>query len=255
MTVSVEVDGVTKVYQSGAGPVHAFGPVDLAIEEERFVALVGPSGCGKSTLLLMIAGLLDGTAGEIRVAGRPVTGPQTDIGMVFQNHVLVDWRTALGNVLLQVDLRGLRRRDYVAPARELLASVGLGEFLDRYPYELSGGMQQRTAFCRALIHDPPLILMDEPLGALDAMTREQLRADLERLWLHKKKTVLLVTHSIEEAVQLSDRVIVISPRPGRIVRDLEIDLPRPRTLEVCETPAFHAYVAEIRRIFFGYGVI
>ena len=122
--------------------------------------------------------------------------------MVFQNPVLVDWRTVLGNVLLQVDLRGLQRRDYLAPARELLASVGLGEFAERYPYELSGGMQQRTAFCRALIHDPPLILMDEPLGALDALTREQLRADLERLWMHKKKTVILVTHSIEEAVQL-----------------------------------------------------
>jgi NitT/TauT family transport system ATP-binding protein len=255
MTVSVELEGVTKVYQSRAGPVHAFGPVDLTIEEERFVALVGPSGCGKSTLLLMIAGLLDGTEGEIRVDGARIAGPRTDIGMVFQHHVLVDWRTALGNVLLQIDLRGLRRRDYLAPARELLASVGLGEFADRYPYELSGGMQQRTAFCRALIHDPPLILMDEPLGALDAMTREQLRADLERLWIHKKKTVLLVTHSIEEAVQLSDRVIVISPRPGMIVRDLAIDLPRPRTLKVCETPQFHAHVAAIRRIFFGYGVI
>jgi NitT/TauT family transport system ATP-binding protein len=255
MTVSVELEGVTKVYQSRAGPVHAFGPVDLTVEEERFVALVGPSGCGKSTLLLMIAGLLDGTEGAIRVDGVRVDGPRTDIGMVFQHHVLVDWRTALGNVLLQIDLRGLRRRDYVAPARELLASVGLAEFVDRYPYELSGGMQQRTAFCRALIHDPPLILMDEPLGALDAMTREHLRADLERLWMHKKKTVLLVTHSIEEAVQLSDRVIVISPRPGQIVRDLEIDLPRPRTLEVCETAQFHAHVAEIRRIFFGYGVI
>jgi NitT/TauT family transport system ATP-binding protein len=255
MTVSVELEGVTKIYQSRAGPVHAFGPVDLTVEEERFVSLVGPSGCGKSTLLLMIAGLLEGTEGAIRVDGVRVDGPRTNIGMVFQHHVLVDWRTALGNVLLQIDLRGLRRRDYVGPARELLDSVGLGEFVDRYPYELSGGMQQRTAFCRALIHDPPLILMDEPLGALDAMTREQLRADLERLWMHKKKTVLLVTHSIEEAVQLSDRVIVISPRPGMIVRDLAIDLPRPRTLEVCETPQFHAHVAEIRRIFFGYGVI
>lgn len=141
------------------------------------------------------------------------------------------------------------------PARELLASVGLAEFAGRHPYELSGGMQQRTAFCRALIHDPPLILMDEPLGALDAMTREQLRADLERLWMQTGKTVLLVTHSIEEAVQLADAVVVISPRPGTIVRELGIDLPRPRTLEICETPQFHAHVAEIRRIFFTYGVI
>ena len=255
MSVSVALKGVTKVYQSRAGPVHAFGPVDLAVEAARFVALVGPSGCGKSTLLLMLAGLLEGSAGEIRVAGSPVRGPQTDVGMVFQNPVLVDWRTVLGNVLLQIDLRGRRRRDFLDRAEELLASVGLAEFAGRHPYELSGGMQQRTAFCRALIHDPPLILMDEPLGALDAMTREQLRADLERLWMASGKTVLLVTHSIEEAVQLADVVVVISPRPGTIVREIRIELPRPRTLEVCETPEFHAHVAEIRRIFFGYGVI
>jgi NitT/TauT family transport system ATP-binding protein len=254
MSVSVELKGVSKVYDSRAGPVHAFGPVDLAVEAGRFVALVGPSGCGKSTLLLMIAGLLDG-GGEIRVAGAPVRGPQTEVGMVFQNPVLVDWRTVLGNVLLQIDLRGLRRRDFQGRAQALLASVGLAEFAGRHPYELSGGMQQRTAFCRALVHDPPLILMDEPLGALDAMTREQLRADLERLWLASGKTVLLVTHSIEEAVQLADVVVVISPRPGTIVRELRIELPRPRTLEVCETSRFHAHVAEIRRIFFGYGVI
>jgi NitT/TauT family transport system ATP-binding protein len=255
MSVSVALAGVTKVYDSLAGPVHAFGPVDLAVEEGRFVALVGPSGCGKSTLLLMIAGLLEGSAGEIRVAGLPVRGPQTQVGVVFQNPVLVDWRTVLGNVLLQIDLRGLRRRAFLERAEQLLASVGLAEFANRHPYELSGGMQQRTAFCRALIHDPPLILMDEPLGALDAMTREQLRADLERLWMKSGKTVLLVTHSIEEAVQLADAVVVISPRPGTIVRQIRIDLPRPRTLEVCETPQFHAHVAEIRRIFFSYGVI
>jgi NitT/TauT family transport system ATP-binding protein len=236
------------------GAIEALADVSLDIADGETIALIGPSGCGKSTLLLMIAGLLEG-GGEIRVAGAPVRGPQTEVGMVFQNPVLVDWRTVLGNVLLQIDLRGLRRRDFQGRAQALLASVGLAEFAGRHPYELSGGMQQRAAFCRALVHDPRLILMDEPLGALDAMTREQLRADLERLWMASGKTVLLVTHSIEEAVQLADRVIVISPRPGTIVRDLAIDLPRPRTLEVCETPRFHAHVAEIRRIFFGYGVI
>jgi NitT/TauT family transport system ATP-binding protein len=235
--------------------VHAFGPADLAVEEGCFVALVGPSGCGKSTLLLMIAGLLERSDGEIRVAGSVVRGPLTHVGMVFQTPVLVDWRTVLGNLLLQIDLRGLRRRDFLGRAERLLSSVGLAEFANRRPYELSGGMQQRAAFCRALIHDPPLILMDEPLGALDAMTRQQLRADLERLWMASGKTVLLVTHSIEEAVQLADAVVVISPRPGTIVRELPIELPRPRTLEVCETPDFHAHVAEIRRIFSGYGVI
>ncbi|MFO1075286.1 MAG: ABC transporter ATP-binding protein [Geminicoccaceae bacterium] len=255
MSVAVDVLGAAKTFGDGPDAVHAFGPLDLAIEAGSFVALLGPSGCGKSTLLMMIAGLLAGSSGEIRLAGAPVRGPQTDIGIVFQSHVLVDWRDVLGNVLLQIDLRGLRRDDYLARANELLSSVGLEQFVARRPYELSGGMQQRTAFCRALVHDPPLVLMDEPLGALDAMTREQLRADLERLWLATGKTVILVTHSIEEAVQLADKVVVISPRPGRVVREIAIDLARPRNLEVCETPAFHAHVAEIKRIFSSYGVI
>jgi len=255
VTVSVEIRAVKKVYASEAGPVHAFGPVDLAIDDGRFVSLVGPSGCGKSTLLLMIAGLLDITEGEIAVAGKRVLGPQTDIGIMFQGNVLVDWRDVLGNVLLQIELRGLPRLQFEPRARELLASVGLQDFMHRRPYELSGGMQQRTAFCRALIHDPPLILMDEPLGALDAMTREQLRGDLERLWMRTGKTVVLVTHSIDEAVQLSDEVVVISPRPGLIVRRVVVDLPRPRSMEVRQTAAYHSLVDEIKQIFFGYGVI
>jgi NitT/TauT family transport system ATP-binding protein len=255
MTVAVDVLDAAKSFGDGPGAVHAFGPLDLAIEAGSFVALLGPSGCGKSTLLMTIAGLLAPSAGVVRLAGRTVAGPQTDIGIVFQSHVLVDWRDVLGNVLLQIDLRGLSREVYLARARELLRSVGLEQFAGRRPYELSGGMQQRTAFCRALVHDPPLVLMDEPLGALDAMTREQLRADLERLWLATGKTVILVTHSIEEAVQLADKLVVISPRPGRIVRQIEIDLPRPRDLEVCETAEFHAHVAEIKRIFASYGVI
>lgn len=255
MTVAVDVLGAAKTFGDGPDAVHAFGPLDLEVEAGSFVALLGPSGCGKSTLLLMIAGLLTASAGEIRLGGRVVAGPQTDIGIVFQSHVLVDWRDVLGNVLLQIDLRGLRRDAYLARANGLLSSVGLEQFASRRPYELSGGMQQRTAFCRALVHDPPLVLMDEPLGALDAMTREQLRADLERLWLATGKTVILVTHSIEEAVQLADKVVVISPRPGRVVREIEVDLARPRDLEVCETPAFHAHVAEIKRIFASYGVI
>jgi NitT/TauT family transport system ATP-binding protein len=255
MSVPVTIRGVHKVYPSKAGPVTALGPIDLDIGAGRFVSLVGPSGCGKSTLLLMIAGLLDITEGGIAVAGAAVRGPQTDIGIVFQGNVLVDWRDTLGNVMLQVEMRGLKRRDYEARALALLDSVGLTEFAHHRPYELSGGMQQRTAFCRALIHDPPLILMDEPLGALDAMTREQLRGDLERLWLEKPKTVVFVTHSIEEAVQLSDEVVVISPRPGKIVRRVAIDLPRPRTLELRQSAAFQALVGEIKQIFLGYGVI
>ena len=255
MSVPVAIRAVSKAYAAKHGTVAALGPVDLDIGAGRFVSLVGPSGCGKSTLLLMVAGLLEVSEGAIEVAGRPVRGPQTDIGIVFQGNVLVDWRDALGNVLLQIEMRGLPRRQYEAQARELLRSVGLADFAHRYPYELSGGMQQRTAFCRALIHDPPLILMDEPLGALDAMTREQLRGDLERLWMAKRKTVIFVTHSIDEAVQLSDEVVVISPRPGRIVRRVPIDLPRPRSLELRQGQEFQALVGEIKQIFLGYGVI
>jgi NitT/TauT family transport system ATP-binding protein len=255
MSVSVEIKGVRKVYPSKVGSVHAFGPVDLNIRPGRFVALVGPSGCGKSTLLLMIAGLLDITDGYIALAGRPVVEPQTNIGIMFQGNVLVDWRDVLGNVMLHVELRGLNPARYREKARALLASVGLEDFLNRYPHELSGGMQQRTAFCRALIHDPPLILMDEPLGALDAMTREHLRSDLERIWIETGKTVVLVTHSIDEAVQLSDEVVVISPRPGIIVERFEIGLPRPRTMEVRATAEYHRLIDAIKRIFFGYGVL
>jgi NitT/TauT family transport system ATP-binding protein len=255
MSVPVSIRAVRKVYASRAGPVDALGPIDLDIGSGRFVSLVGPSGCGKSTLLLMLAGLLDITEGSIGVADRLVRGPLTDVGIVFQGNVLVDWRDTIGNVLLQIEMRGLRRKDYEARARALLASVGLEDFAHHYPYELSGGMQQRTAFCRALVHDPPLILMDEPLGALDAMTREQLRGDLEKLWMDTRKTVIFVTHSIDEAVQLSDEVVVISPRPGIIVRRVAVDLPRPRTLELRQGAEFQRLVGEIKQIFMGYGVI
>ena len=255
MSVPVTLRAVRKVYSSASGEVNALGPIDLDVASGRFVSLLGPSGCGKSTLLLMIAGLLDMTDGEIDVAGKPVHAPLTDVGIVFQGNVLVDWRDTLGNVLLQIEMMGRRRADYEERARNLLSSVGLQDFAHRFPYELSGGMQQRTAFCRALIHDPPLILMDEPLGALDAMTREQLRGDLERLWMAKPKTVVFVTHSIEEAVQLSDEVVVISPRPGTIVRRVAVDLPRPRNFELRQGAAFQQLVTEIKQMFVGYGVI
>lgn len=251
----IAVDQVTKVYQTKAGPIHALGPLDLAVRGGEFIAIVGPSGCGKSTLLLIVAGLLDCTSGQVRIEGSRVTGPRTDVGIVFQTPALADWRDVLGNVLLQVEMRQLRVNAHRDRARQLLASVGLGEFERRYPFELSGGMQQRTAFCRALVHDPPLVLMDEPLGALDALTREQLRTDLERLWMDSRKTVLFVTHSIVESVQLADRVIVMSPRPGMIERIVQIDLPRPRTIEVRETPQFHRCVHEITEIFLNRGVL
>jgi NitT/TauT family transport system ATP-binding protein len=251
----ISVDQVTKIYQTKAGPVHALGPVDLSLGSGEFVAIVGPSGCGKSTLLLLVAGLLECTSGEILVGRSLVTGPRTDVGIVFQTPALAEWRDVLGNVLLQVEMRRLRVHEYRDRAQQLLTSVGLEGFERRYPFELSGGMQQRTAFCRALVHDPPLVLMDEPLGALDALTREQLRTDLERLWITSRKTVLFVTHSIVESVQLADRVVVMSPRPGTVERIVETGLPRPRTIEVRETPQFQECVHEITEIFLSRGVL
>ena len=251
----IAVEDVTKVYATKAGPVHALGPVNLSVRSGDFVAIVGPSGCGKSTLLLLVAGLLECSAGRVVLGGVEVGGPRTDVGIVFQTPALADWRDVLGNVLLQVELRGHKARTFEPRARELLDSVGLREFEHRFPFELSGGMQQRAAFCRALIHDPPLVLMDEPLGALDALTREQLRTDLERLWMNTGKTVLFVTHSITESVQLADYVVVMGPRPGLIEQVVRIELPRPRTIEVREAPQFHRYVHDITEIFLRRGVL
>jgi len=251
----ITIQNVKKVYETRTGLLHALGPIDLSVRQGEFISIVGPSGCGKSTLLLLIAGLLEFEQGEIRISDLLVTKPQTDIGIVFQTPVLVDWRDVLGNVLLQIEMRKLNKNDYIDRARSLLDSVGLKEFEKRFPYELSGGMQQRTAFCRALIHDPSLVLMDEPLGALDAMTREQLRVDLEQLWLKTKKTVIFVTHSIPESIQLSDRVVVFTPRPGLIERVIDIDLPRPRSMAVRESAEFQKYVHELTKTFMSFGVL
>ncbi|MGO9310007.1 MAG: ABC transporter ATP-binding protein [Spirochaetia bacterium] len=255
MTDTIRMDAVKKVFSSRKDSVHAVGPLSLEVRRGEFVSLLGPSGCGKSTLLMMIAGLIEPSEGAITIEDKEVHEPQTDIGIVFQSPVLVDWRDVLGNVLLQIEMRKLDRKVYEAKAIQLLTSVGLKDFLHKRPYELSGGMQQRTAFCRALIHDPPLILMDEPLGALDAMTREQLRRDLEQLWLQTRKTLVFVTHDIAEAVQLSDRIVLITPRPGMVDRTIEIDLPRPRDFSVLKSEQFVRYEAEIKEVFMGYGVV
>src|SRR3954452_3615450 len=214
MSAAVDIRGVAKVFGGGEDAVHAFGPADLHIGEGEFVSLVGPSGCGKSTLMLILAGLLEPSQGDVRVDGQAVAGPRTDIGIMFQDNTLVPWRTVRGNVALQLELRGLDVGAYSDRFTSLLASVRLGGFETRYPYELSGGMQQRAAFCQAMVHEPDTLLLDEPLGKLDAMTRESIRHDLQRLWLERKPTVMFVTHSIEEAIQLSTRVCVITPRPG-----------------------------------------
>jgi NitT/TauT family transport system ATP-binding protein len=225
------------------------------IADGEFISFLGPSGCGKSTLMLMIAGLLDITEGEIVLAGQNVTGPQTDIGIMFQDNTLVPWRTVRGNIDLQLEMRGIDPSSRGEDVDDLLRSVHLEDFQTRFPHELSGGMQQRAAFCQAMVHKPKTMLLDEPLGKLDAMTRENIRTDLQVLWMQKRPTVIFVTHSIEEAIQLSTRVAVITPRPGRIERIIDVDLPFPRDFEVKATPEFTAHVRETQEIFRSYGVI
>jgi NitT/TauT family transport system ATP-binding protein len=243
---AIAVRQLSKRYAGRGESVLALDGIDFSIGEGEFVAIVGPSGCGKSTLLKILAGLLPMSAGEASLRGTPIARPRRDIGVVFQAPVLFPWRTVLDNVLLPVDVQRLGRAGRVQAARELLTLVGLDGFEDRYPWELSGGMQQRVAIVRALIHDPVILLMDEPFGALDAMTREAMNLELQRIWMTRRKTVLFITHSISEAVFLADRVIVMSARPGRIIDTLTVDLPRPRVLDLVNTPQFGAYARRVR---------
>jgi NitT/TauT family transport system ATP-binding protein len=254
--VRIEIDGVNKIY--GDGTEHAFEalrPTTADIQPGEFVSVVGPSGCGKSTLMLMVAGLLETSQGEVRVDGRPLSGPLTDVGIAFQDHLLLDFRTALDNVLLQ----GVIRKLPMAPIRErtmeLFEQLGLTKAADRYPHQLSGGMRQRVSLARALVMRPSVLLMDEPFGALDALTRVQVRRDLEQLWMTDRPTVLFITHSVEEAVGLSDRVLVMGPSPGQVVEELRIDLPRPRPVALGEEPAFADYSKRIYDLFARLGVI
>lgn len=235
---------VKKVYQGREGQLEALGGVTFDVYPAEFVSIVGPSGCGKTTLLRIIAGLLPASAGRI-VVDEQNFDPTREAGFVFQKPLLLDWRKVIDNVLLPIEILGLDRRKMKDRARELLALVGLAGFENAYPYELSGGMQQRVSIARALIHDPKLLLMDEPFGALDAITREQMNLELLRIWSQAGKTVLFVTHSISEAVFLSDRVIVLSARPSRMVRALDIELPRPRSVEVRSDPRYGEYVVDI----------
>jgi len=247
--------GVEKVYASPRGNIRAISGVDLEIRDGEFVSILGPSGCGKSTLLKCMGGLEAVTAGRITVRGQPVVEPPADCGFVFQRDLLLDWRSVLDNVMLpaeflRLDLRKLRPR-----AQELLDTLDIGPASGRYPWELSGGMRQRVAICRTLLLDPQLLLMDEPFGALDAITRDELNMELERIWERTRKTVALVTHSISEAVFLSDRVIVMDKNPGRVAGIVDIDLPRPRTLAIRETPEFAAYMRQLRSIFEAFGIM
>jgi NitT/TauT family transport system ATP-binding protein len=251
----IRVRDVSKRYRTRDGEVHALANTSLDIAEREFVSIVGPSGCGKSTLMMLMSGLVRATSGDIDIAGKRITKPYTDLGIVFQQDLLMDWRTTLNNVLIQAEFRGVSKKAMTARARELLATVGLSGFEAKYPYELSGGMRQRVAICRALVHDPQLLLMDEPFGALDALTREQLNLDLQDVWQETQKTVVFITHSIGEAIFLSDRVLVFGPRPGRIVDDIEIELPRPRRLADRSTKQFGEYTERIRGRFQSMGVI
>jgi NitT/TauT family transport system ATP-binding protein len=242
----IEYDAVRKIYNSGDDEVVALEEVSFQVSEGEFVTVVGRSGCGKSTLLKITSGLLPATAGAVRVAGTLVRGPLTNIGVVFQAPVLLAWRKALDNVLLQIEARGLEVAAYRKRALELLELTGLKGFEGKYPNELSGGMQQRVSISRALIHDPPLLLMDEPFGALDAITRDEMNLELLRIWQEAKKTLLFITHSIPEAVFLGDRVVVMTPRPGKVAEIIPIDLPRPRVTGVRDDPKFIGYVRKIR---------
>lgn len=251
----IKIDNVSKTYITSKEDIQALEAVNLDIKESEFVSLVGPSGCGKSTLLMLISGLYPATTGTIQIKDEPVLKPYTNLGIVFQKDMLLEWRSVLDNVLLQVEIRRLNRSDYLDTAKSLLENVGLGNFLDRYPRELSGGMRQRVSICRALLHNPSLLLMDEPFGALDAITRDQMNLDLERVWEQSRKTVFFVTHSVPEAIFLSDRILVMSPRPGSIVADIKVDLPRPRTLYIRDLPEFSEYNRQIRTIFREQGIL
>jgi NitT/TauT family transport system ATP-binding protein len=251
----VSICSVGKTYAAEKSPLIALESINLDVASGEFVSLVGASGCGKSTLLKCVAGLLPISCGRILVHGKPVEAPPDNMAIVFQRDVLLDWRTVLDNVLIIVEFRRLRRRDYEARALRLLKDYGLDGYAHRYPWELSGGMRQRVAICRALIVDPELLLMDEPFGALDALTRDDLNAELEQLWRQTRKTVIFITHSIDEAVYLADRVVVMARNPGRIVEIVPIDIPRPRPLSIRQTQSFGKYVHHIRHLFASMGLI
>jgi NitT/TauT family transport system ATP-binding protein len=255
-TSLVRIADLQKVYRTRDGnEIHALKDVNLAIAEREFVSIVGPSGCGKTTLLKILCGVLERTAGEVMVGGKPHNGPSRDVGVVFQAPVLLPWKTVLQNVMVPIEVQRRPMAQFETRARELIRMVGLAGFEDKYPSELSGGMQQRVGICRALVHDPSFLMMDEPFGALDAMTREAMNEELQRIWQQSGKTVMLVTHSIPEAVYLADRVVVMTPRPGRIVDVIRIDLPRPRQLAMHNTPEFGRYVSQIRRHFGSTGTL
>jgi NitT/TauT family transport system ATP-binding protein len=249
----VELRQVSLAYGGGASRMVALEDATLSIAKGEFIAVVGPSGCGKSTLMKLVTGLLPPTSGEVRVHGQVVKGPIRGVGMAFQAPTLMPWRTTLDNILLPLEVVEPHKRrfrsakaEYEELAMKLLRTVGLADFARRFPWQLSGGMQQRSNLCRALIHEPELLMLDEPFGALDAFTREELWGVVQALWMAQKFTAILVTHDLREAVYLADTVFVMSKRPGRVIRRQPIDIPRPRTLDTTFEPGFAAIVHELR---------
>jgi NitT/TauT family transport system ATP-binding protein len=254
--VPIRISRVSKTFgEDSDKPFQALREVSVDVEAGEFLSVVGPSGCGKSTLMLMVAGLLPRSHGEISIAGDPVVKPITDVGIAFQDHLLLEFRTAFENVMLHADIRDLPRKQMEARAKELFVQLRLTHAMDKYPRQLSGGMRQRVSLIRTLVHDPSLLLMDEPFGALDALTRLEVRTDLEALWMRRRPTVVFITHSVEEAVGLSDRILVMGPSPGEVVEEIRVELPRPRPIMLGDVKEFGAYVDRIHRQFERLGVL
>lgn len=252
----IRIEGVSKIFgEETEKPFQALKPINMHIRPGEFISVVGPSGCGKSTLMLMVAGLLSRSGGDIVVGGKSVTKPITDVGIAFQDHLLLEFRSAIENVTLHADIRGLPKKDIEARALKLFDQLRLTPAMHKYPRQLSGGMRQRVSLIRTLVHEPSVILMDEPFGALDALTRLQVRMDLEALWVRRRPTVLFITHSVEEAVGLSDRIFVMSPSPGEVVDEIVVELPRPRPIVLGDAPEFAAYVDRIYAHFERMGVL
>jgi NitT/TauT family transport system ATP-binding protein len=247
---AVDLQHVSCRFMSKRSQVTALSDASLTVERGEFITIVGPSGCGKSTLLKVVTGLVAPTEGTVALQGRPVKGPQNEIGYVFQRPALLEWRGVRQNILLQAEMRGMDAKAAASRADELIEMTGLKGFERALPHELSGGMQQRVAICRALLHQPRVLLMDEPFGALDALTREQMNVELHRIWRESGVTVLFVTHSIPEAVYLGTRVVVMSPRPGRIVEEINVDLPASRDYtETMSSSVFASLTSHIRTMF------
>jgi NitT/TauT family transport system ATP-binding protein len=242
----LSIENVAHSFAGPTGTTHALASLSFRVEDGAFITIVGPSGCGKSTLLRIIAGLLMPTQGNVALDGKIIKGPQRRVGLVFQHSNLMPWRTVTDNLLLPLELAGVPQAERYEKASVVLERVGLSEFASAYPAELSGGMAQRVAIGRALIQDPDVLLLDEPFGALDALTREQMQLELLRLWSGDHKTAIMVTHSITEAVFVSDRVLVMSRRPGRIRAEVDIPLPKPRSLDMVHHPDFGDYARQIR---------